>query len=92
MVVKPLKNKGLRLVENVCGAFGYLLSGVIFVENVFAWPGIGTQVYNAVAGQDYPMIQASVMLITACFVFVNMVTDVIVDSLNPRLVSLKAVQ
>ncbi len=74
-------------VVNMTGLqIGYLLSGVIFVENVFSWPGIGTQVYNAVAGQDYPMIQASVMLIAVCFVLVNLVTDVIVDSLNPRLI------
>lgn len=73
-------------VVNMTGLqIGYLLSGVIFVENVFNWPGVGTQIYNAVAGQDYPMIQASVMLITICFVLVNLFTDLIVDWLNPRL-------
>ncbi len=76
----------LSPVVNITGLqIGYLLSGVIFVENVFAWPGIGTHLYNAAAGKDYPMTQAGVMLITGCFLVVNLVTDVILDLLNPRL-------
>lgn len=73
-------------VINITGLqIGYLLSGVIFVENVFNWPGIGTQLYNAAAGKDYPMTQAGVMLITGCFLAVNLATDVVLDLLNPRL-------
>ncbi|CAN5409500.1 ABC transporter permease [soil metagenome] len=76
----------LSPVVNITGLqIGYLLSGVIFVENVFAWPGIGTHLYNAAAGKDYPMTQAGVMLITGCFLVVNLATDVILDLLNPRL-------
>ena len=73
-------------VVNITGLqIGYLLSGVIFVENVFAWPGIGTHLYNAAAGKDYPMTQAGVMLITGCYLAVNLATDVLLDLLNPRL-------
>ncbi|KAB2698770.1 ABC transporter permease [Ochrobactrum sp. Kaboul] len=76
----------LSPVINMTGLqIGYLLSGVIFVENVFAWPGIGTQLYNAAAGRDYPMIQAGTMLITGCFLAVNLLTDIALDLLNPRL-------
>lgn len=76
----------LSPVINMTGLqIGYLLSGVIFVENVFAWPGLGTQLYNAAAGRDYPMIQAGVMLVTGCFLFVNLATDILLDLLNPRL-------
>ncbi|MFF7710398.1 ABC transporter permease subunit [Pseudomonas sp. NPDC007930] len=72
-------------VVNMTGLqIGYLLSGVIFVEKVFAWPGIGTQLYNAAAGQDYPMIQAGVMLVTGCFVAINLLTDLLLDALDPR--------
>lgn len=63
---------------------GYLLSGVIFIEKIFAWPGIGTQLYNAAAGQDYPTIQAGVMLIALCFLVVNLVSDILQDWLDPR--------
>lgn len=73
-------------VVNITGLqIGYLLSGVIFVENVFAWPGIGTHLYNAAAGKDYPMTQAGVMLITGCYLLVNLATDILLDLLNPRL-------
>lgn len=75
----------LAPVVNMTGLqIGYLLSGVIFVEKVFAWPGIGTQLYNAAAGQDYPMIQTGVMLITACFLIINLLTDIALDALDPR--------
>lgn len=63
---------------------GYLLSGVIFIEKIFAWPGIGTQLYNAAAGQDYPTIQTGVMLIAVCFLAVNLLSDILQDWLDPR--------
>jgi peptide/nickel transport system permease protein len=64
---------------------GALLSGVVFVEAVFGWPGIGTQLANAIQGHDYPVIQGGVILVATTFVVVNLVTDVIQDLLNPRL-------
>lgn len=63
---------------------GYLLSGVIFIEKIFAWPGIGTQLNNAAAGQDYPTIQTGVMLIAVCFLAVNLLSDILQDWLDPR--------
>jgi peptide/nickel transport system permease protein len=76
----------LAPVVNMTGLqIGYLLSGVILVENVFAWPGLGSQLYVAAAGRDYPLEQAGVMLVAACFVAANLVTDIALDLLNPRL-------
>jgi peptide/nickel transport system permease protein len=76
----------LSPIINITGLqIGYLLSGVILVENVFAWPGIGTQLYQAAAGRDYPMAQAGVMLVAASFIAINLLTDVVLDLLNPRL-------
>jgi len=64
---------------------GALLSGVVFVEAVYDWPGIGTQLANAIQGHDYPVIQGGVILVATTFVVVNLVTDIIHDLLNPRL-------
>jgi peptide/nickel transport system permease protein len=64
---------------------GALLSGVVFVEAVFDWPGIGTQLANAIQGHDYPVIQGGVILVATTFVVVNLVTDIVHDLLNPRL-------
>jgi peptide/nickel transport system permease protein len=89
----PMRLVGRHLLRNLAGPIvnltglqiGYLLSGVIFVENVFDWPGLGTQLYAAAAGHDYPMIMAGVMVVTACFLLVNLLTDIALDLLNPRL-------
>lgn len=64
---------------------GALMSGVLFVEMVFVWPGIGTQLFNAVAGKDYPVIQAGVMLVAATFIIVNLIVDLVLDALDPRI-------
>ncbi|AWT26960.1 Glutathione transport system permease protein GsiC [Corynebacterium provencense] len=64
---------------------GTLITGVFFVEIVFNWPGIGTQLVNAVNSQDYPVIQTGIVLVAACYLVINLFTDLIVDALNPRL-------
>ncbi|MEY1675296.1 ABC transporter permease [Gordonia sp. ABKF26] len=64
---------------------GTLLSGAVFVEFVFSWPGVGTDLMNAISAHDYPVIQGGVMLVTVVFVIVNLATDIIADLLDPRL-------
>ncbi|MCC3264800.1 MULTISPECIES: ABC transporter permease [Arthrobacter] len=63
---------------------GYLLGGVIFVEVVFQWPGLGQQLYTSITANDLPVIQAGVLFIALVFVAVNLLTDVAVASLDPR--------
>lgn len=76
----------LPTVVNIIGLeIGTLITGVIFVESVFNWPGIGTQLLNAVYSKDYVLIQGGVVLVALCYLVVNLVTDVLVDLLNPRL-------
>jgi peptide/nickel transport system permease protein len=62
-----------------------ILGGVIVVEVVFAWPGIGRLVYTAVAARDYPLIQGAVLLIAALFLFINLVVDVLYAVVDPRI-------
>jgi peptide/nickel transport system permease protein len=66
---------------------GYLLGGALFVEVVFSWPGIGSQIYASITSQDLPMVQAGVLFIAICFVVINLINDLIIASLNPRLKS-----
>ncbi|MGU3586657.1 ABC transporter permease [Rhodococcus sp. C26F] len=76
----------LPSVVNITGLeIGTLITGVFFVEIVFNWPGIGTQLVNAVNGKDYPVIQGGIVLVALCYLVVNLVTDVVVDGLNPRM-------
>jgi len=82
------RHLGRNLLAPIVGItglqIGYLLSGVIFIEKIFAWPGVGTQLFNAAAGQDYPTIQTGVMLIAVCFLAVNLISDILQDWLDPR--------
>ena len=66
-------------------SIGAVITGVVFVETIFSWPGIGSVLLNAIAGSDYPVIQAGILLVATTFVVVNLVTDVLLDLLNPRL-------
>lgn len=62
-----------------------ILGGVIVVEVVFAWPGLGRLVFDAVASRDYPLIQGAVLLIAAMFLLVNLIVDVLYAVIDPRI-------
>ncbi|GAA2607156.1 ABC transporter permease [Paractinoplanes durhamensis] len=64
---------------------GSVITGVVFVETIFSWPGLGSVLLNAIAGSDYPVIQSGILLVAVVFVVVNLITDVLLDLLNPRL-------
>ena len=64
--------------------FATMLGGVIVVEVVVAWPGLGRLVFDAVATRDYPVIQGVVMLIAVVFLLINLLVDVLQARLDPR--------
>ena len=65
--------------------FAGLLGGVIVVEVVFAWPGLGLLVYDSVAARDYPMLQGAILLIAVIFLIVNLVVDILYAVIDPRI-------
>jgi peptide/nickel transport system permease protein len=62
-----------------------ILGGVIVVEVVFAWPGLGRLTYNAVAARDYPVIQGAVLLIAVLFLLINLIVDLLYAVIDPRI-------
>jgi peptide/nickel transport system permease protein len=64
--------------------FGYLLSGVVFVETVFSWPGIGLLVFQAISQRDLAVIQAGVLVSALAFVLVNLAVDLLHGYVDPR--------
>ncbi|OBG84026.1 glutathione ABC transporter permease GsiC [Mycobacterium sp. E802] len=62
-----------------------ILGGVIVVEVVFAWPGLGRLVFNSVAARDYPVIQGAVLLIAVLFLLINLLVDVLYALVDPRI-------
>jgi dipeptide transport system permease protein len=62
-----------------------LLSGAVLTETVFAFPGIGSWLVDAIKNRDYPVIQAGMLFIAVIVVFVNLVVDLSYGVLNPRI-------
>ncbi|MBI5184473.1 MAG: ABC transporter permease [Nitrospinae bacterium] len=65
--------------------FGALLTGSIITETIFSWPGIGRLTVQAINTRDYPMVQGCVLFISLCYVFVNLITDIVYSLLDPRI-------
>ncbi|HXG75046.1 MAG TPA: ABC transporter permease [Gaiellaceae bacterium] len=64
---------------------GLLLSGAILTETVFAFPGIGTWIYESIQNRDYPVMQGGILFVAVIVVFVNLVVDLSYGLLNPRI-------
>ena len=64
---------------------GFLLSGNIIIENVFAWPGIGRLIIYAINQKDFNIVQAGVVLLAFFFVIINLIVDVLYTWLDPRI-------
>lgn len=80
-----LRNALIPFVTIVGLQVGFLLGGAVIVETIFAWPGIGRLMVQAVQGRDFPVIQAGVILIATAFMVVNLLTDLLYAALNPRI-------
>lgn len=85
IVKHALKNAILPVITVAGFNTGYLLGGAIVIEEVFALPGMGRLALYAIYQRDYPVIQAIVMTIATLFVLVNLVTDLIYASVDPRI-------
>ena len=80
-----LRNALLPIVTIVGLQFGTLIGGAVLTETVFAWPGIGRLLVDAIGFRDYPVIQATVIVIAAGFVLTNLIVDVLYAYLDPRI-------
>ncbi|MCS7240289.1 MAG: ABC transporter permease [Candidatus Bipolaricaulota bacterium] len=83
--IHALRNALIPIVTIVGLRFGALLSGAVLTETVFAWPGVGRLVVDSVSARDYPVIQGTVLMIAVCFVFINLVVDLLYGAINPRI-------
>jgi ABC-type dipeptide/oligopeptide/nickel transport system permease component len=84
-VAHALKNALLPIVTLVGLQFGALLGGAVVTETVFAWPGVGTLVLDAILRKDYPVVLAAVECVAAGFIVINMSLDLLYGYLDPRL-------
>ncbi len=80
-----LPNALIPLVTLSAVEFGYLLGGTVIVEQVFALPGLGRLVLDAITQRDYALVQGTVLVISANFLLLNLLVDVAYAALDPRI-------
>jgi ABC-type dipeptide/oligopeptide/nickel transport system permease component len=80
-----LKNALLPVITVVGVQFGALLGGAITIEVVFAWPGVGRLIVNAISQRDFPVVQGSVLMLAVVFAVVNLLVDLSYSLVNPRI-------
>jgi peptide/nickel transport system permease protein len=80
-----LRNALLPLVTVTGVQLAYLLSGVVVVEIVFSWPGLGQLALQAVQARDYPVLQGAILLFAVIFLLINLVVDLLYTAIDPRI-------
>ena len=80
-----LRNALIPYITSVGVSVGYLLGGSIVIEQVFAIPGLGRLVLGAIAERNYPLLQSSILVMTAAFVLVNFIVDILYLFIDPRI-------
>jgi ABC-type dipeptide/oligopeptide/nickel transport system permease component len=80
-----LKNALIPIVTVIGLQFGSLLGGAVLTETIFGWPGVGSYLINSLIVTDYPVIQASVMMLAVVFVMMNLIVDIIYAYIDPRI-------
>ncbi len=79
-----LRNAWLPVLTLLGLQLGALLGGAVITETVFAWPGIGSLLVEAIQARDFPVVQGSVLLVAGLYVAVNMATDLAYAYVDPR--------
>jgi peptide/nickel transport system permease protein len=80
-----MRNAWLPVVTVIGLSVGGLLAGAVLTETVFAWPGVGRYVVDAIGNRDYFIIQSSIMIFAVIFLVVNLIVDLSYAYLNPRI-------
>jgi peptide/nickel transport system permease protein len=80
-----LRNAWIPIVTITGLQLGTLLGGIVIVEVVFSWPGLGREALAAVERRDYPVLQGAVLVIAAAFLLINLVVDLVYTRLDPRI-------
>jgi peptide/nickel transport system permease protein len=85
VLVHILRNAMLPVVTIVGLQFGALLGGAIITEEIFAWPGVGTYLIQAIRYRDIVAVQGTVMMLVLVFLLVNLAVDLLCALIDPRL-------
>jgi peptide/nickel transport system permease protein len=79
-----LKNAAIPIITIVGLELGTLLGGAVITETVFAWPGVGRLAVKAIYNRDFPVVQASVFMLSLIFIALNFLVDILYTYIDPR--------
>lgn len=85
ILVHALRNALLPVVTIFGLQFGHVLAGTVIIEAVFARPGLGLMLINAIVAKDFPLVQGTIMFIAGAYIVVNILVEVIYTYLDPRI-------
>jgi peptide/nickel transport system permease protein len=80
-----LRNALISTVTVVGLQLGYAIGGVVIVEEIFLWPGMGRLIFNAVKDRDYIILQSTILVTALLFLIINLIVDILYAFLNPRI-------
>ncbi|OZI31595.1 ABC transporter permease [Bordetella genomosp. 10] len=80
-----LRNCAIPLITYMGLQFGGLIGGIVVIEKVFNWPGMGTLAFDAIASRDYPVLQGTVTVLALVIVVVNLLVDIAYGIVDPRI-------
>jgi len=84
MFTYAARNALLPQLTSFAITVGYVVSGLLLIEYVFSYPGVGYTLVNAVQATDYPLMQALLLLITLAVLLANLIADLLYARLDPR--------
>lgn len=84
LIGHALRNALLPTITLLGLNFGYLLGGAVIVETVFARPGVGRLIVEAILGKDFPLVQGAILMTAVVYLLVNLITDISYGFLDPR--------
>lgn len=85
IVKHATRNAVLPVITLIGSTIGIAIGGAIFIESVFNWPGMGLLLVTAVQNRDYPVIMGATLVIGACVILVNLLTDLTYVAVDPRI-------
>jgi peptide/nickel transport system permease protein len=80
-----LRKALLPTITVVATQLGYMVGGLVVVETLFRYQGIGSLILNAAKGKDFPMLEAGILTVGVVYVVVTLLADLLYTALDPRL-------
>lgn len=85
LIGKALKNSLLPVITIIGLEFGTMVGGAVVSETVFAWPGVGRLIMDAIGNRDFPLAQVCVLVLSVVFILINIVIDLLYTYIDPRI-------